>query len=619
MTKALVTSLTIMLIGVLAACNIQPPEDTGGAGHEFQPGDAEQHKPGVTGEVNTVTLPDSDGNPVTFSYEVIDGLAIFEGDMILGTAEELAELADADELVLKPQSSLLHDEVCWRFIFNLKCKEYRWPGGIVPYNFQHDWGDESTNAMMRQRIWEAMDEVMAVTAVRFVPRRAGHEDYVTFQSSTGCSAHVGRQGGQQSVFLSTSCGKWTVVHELLHALGVMHEHTRDDRDDFVQVNFDNIRSDKEHNFETSKFAFDSGRYDYESIMHYPSWAFCERDQHGSCVGATIETKPPGTSIGQRSFLSDGDIAGINAMYRGPDPELTLRSPTDGAERQLNRPISFTVAAHAPDFVPECCFFSWDIGGEKIRNHRVNPSSHQAFSYTFTTEGSHEVTVRAHTSTGAGTSKTITVDIVNTPPRVSIIRPIAGEELLRDQPFLLRGSSRDPNEPGGRLDCSQLTWESNVAEDGFRAAGCEVEVSFRTSGARTLTLTGIDSQGATGTASVDIEVVDPPAIVPPAVRIREPEPGFFIRTHETADFVGSASEPGGPRSLEFEWYVTYDLGQGPVTELIGTEPTLSWTPSDTLPLEPCHSTGLEVELQVTNPEGATGSDFVEGGAGEICLD
>ena len=69
------------------------------------------------------------------------------------------------------------------------------------------------------------------------------------------------------------------VHELLHTLGFVHEHTRPDRDDFISVNFDNIEPGEEKNFEkrphgTSDF-FEKGSvdskntpYDVLSLLHY---------------------------------------------------------------------------------------------------------------------------------------------------------------------------------------------------------------------------------------------------------------------------------------------------------------------------------------------------------------
>ena len=69
------------------------------------------------------------------------------------------------------------------------------------------------------------------------------------------------------------------VHELLHTLGFVHEHTRPDRDNFISVNMDNIEHGKEKNFEkrtegTSEL-FEKGSvdsrntpYDVLSLLHY---------------------------------------------------------------------------------------------------------------------------------------------------------------------------------------------------------------------------------------------------------------------------------------------------------------------------------------------------------------
>ena len=69
------------------------------------------------------------------------------------------------------------------------------------------------------------------------------------------------------------------VHELLHTLGFVHEHTRPDRDDFISINYENIEPGEEKNFEkrpegTSDF-FEKGSvdskntpYDVLSLLHY---------------------------------------------------------------------------------------------------------------------------------------------------------------------------------------------------------------------------------------------------------------------------------------------------------------------------------------------------------------
>jgi hypothetical protein len=50
-------------------------------------------------------------------------------------------------------------------------------------------------------------------------------------------------------------------------------------------------------------------YDYNSITHYPPSAFSKNGER------TIETKPPGKSIGQYYNLSDTDVLEIRKFYK----------------------------------------------------------------------------------------------------------------------------------------------------------------------------------------------------------------------------------------------------------------------------------------------------------------
>lgn len=88
----------------------------------------------------------------------------------------------------------------------------------------------------------------------------------------------------------------------MHTLGFKHEQTRHDRDDNVEIVWDNIKDDKKHNFEVSDLAFDSGPYDFDSLMHYGTCDFCHRDASDNCIGQTIVV-PSGAAVGQRSCLT----------------------------------------------------------------------------------------------------------------------------------------------------------------------------------------------------------------------------------------------------------------------------------------------------------------------------
>ena len=60
-----------------------------------------------------------------------------------------------------------------------------------------------------------------------------------------CFSTTGKSGGKQPLSLGKGCTtKGVVIHELLHALGMMHEHCRADRDQFIWINFNNVRSSK---------------------------------------------------------------------------------------------------------------------------------------------------------------------------------------------------------------------------------------------------------------------------------------------------------------------------------------------------------------------------------------
>ncbi|XP_026755052.2 hatching enzyme 1.2-like isoform X2 [Galleria mellonella] len=213
--------------------------------------------------------------------------------------EEMGEYAEGDILIPKPRgrNGISHETL-------------RWPGGIIPYVIEGHF-----NQQQRDMIRMAIADYHRLTCLRFVPYK-GQQDYITIQSrNTGCWSSVGRIGGRQEVNLqSPGCvtKKGTVLHELLHAIGFMHEQSRPERDDFVNIIYNNIRPGTENNFrkEDKKNTNDFGvSYDYNSVMHYSEYAFSRNSQK------TIEPKVSGYKLGQREGLSRGDVRKVNNMYK----------------------------------------------------------------------------------------------------------------------------------------------------------------------------------------------------------------------------------------------------------------------------------------------------------------
>jgi len=84
---------------------------------------------------------------------------------------------------------------------------------------------------------------------------------------------------QQRMYFAKQCLQrhGTITHEMLHTLGLGHEHQRPDiRDDFVTVQFDKVQPELEHNFnrlDETKFTTFGIPNDFGSVLNYPRTAF----------------------------------------------------------------------------------------------------------------------------------------------------------------------------------------------------------------------------------------------------------------------------------------------------------------------------------------------------------
>lgn len=232
-------------------------------------------------------------------YKVVDGEAILQDDIVLGPANDM-RAGDFDRKGDGRRNS--------HIITSIDDKQFRWPMGVMPYT-----NEFAPDSDIDVRIKEAIAYWNTLFPGTLVPRTS-QADYVTFSFKAGvCESRIGRVTGQQFIGLSSNCTRGSVIHEVGHALGLWHEHTRPDRGQYVKINWLEIQEGKAHNFEIPKEGESegAGAYDFGSIMHYPRTAF---SIEGNDTIDILGTVPPGVMVGQRISLSEGDKGGIKKMY-----------------------------------------------------------------------------------------------------------------------------------------------------------------------------------------------------------------------------------------------------------------------------------------------------------------
>lgn len=198
----------------------------------------------------------------------------------------------------------------------------RWTNGIVPVEF-----DPTIQGSYRDIFFAACQVWADKTPIRCVLRtNESNYLYVTDDTPNACHTQVGAgYGGRRTLNFSQDwCwqNRPGVVHEIGHVLGLMHEHQRPDRDQYIQINTQNILSGFVFAFDKFQTAgVEQSNYDFESIMHYHAWSYAKVPGGALIANATMIAKPPyvakTSTMGYATTVSLGDIGVINWMYPVP--------------------------------------------------------------------------------------------------------------------------------------------------------------------------------------------------------------------------------------------------------------------------------------------------------------
>ncbi|CAH3116918.1 unnamed protein product [Porites lobata] len=227
------------------------------------------------------------------------GMNYFEGDILL--TQQQKDLINASKNASNIQArDLVRDTA------------KLWIDAVVPYLLADDLNEAS-----RGYIGSAISEWSGKTCLQFREKTYDDEDYIEFVYEVGCSSYVGRIGGRQTISVGNAdgsiiCRHGNIVHEIAHSVGFFHEHSRPDRDDYVNVHWGNVESGYEKNFHKETLDTVDPRdvgYDYDSVMHYGEFFFTREPGM-----RTLEPLDPSASIGQRIGLSEKDVEQGNLLY-----------------------------------------------------------------------------------------------------------------------------------------------------------------------------------------------------------------------------------------------------------------------------------------------------------------
>uniref|UniRef100_A0A8R1HWL7 Metalloendopeptidase n=1 Tax=Caenorhabditis japonica TaxID=281687 RepID=A0A8R1HWL7_CAEJA len=230
-----------------------------------------------------------------------------------------------------------------------------WPNARIPYAISPHYSPHE-----RALLAKAVKQYHEKTCIRFVPRQAGEPDYLFIGKVDGCFSEVGRTSGVQVLSLDNGCMEYaTIIHEMMHVVGFYHEHERWDRDNFIDIIWQNIDRgalDQFGKVDLSKTSYYGQPYDYKSILHYDSLAFSKNGF------PTMLPKMKSATIGNARDFSEVDIAKINRMYNCP------------VEKSVTAP--FARARHVPIYSPQYHHKYEDRPKTPLRSYDSQPSPYR---------------------------------------------------------------------------------------------------------------------------------------------------------------------------------------------------------------------------------------------------
>ena len=199
-----------------------------------------------------------------------------------------------------------------------------WVKGVVPYEIQEKHPRFMT-------IMESIDEINGKTTIRMIPRTK-ERVYIHFIYDKSLPPKCAAVGCGDSPLTINVTDEYP-LHNICHALGMLHEQQRPDRERYIHVLTENLcvhdsvadQVLKCHDkLEINRFT--KTEYDITSVMHFGCTAGCTygwiADWYQSLIPVVyygsqrtmVDLKNASNNFQQSNHLSDLDVVCINSTY-----------------------------------------------------------------------------------------------------------------------------------------------------------------------------------------------------------------------------------------------------------------------------------------------------------------
>lgn len=249
-----------------------------------------------------------------FVKQINDSSYIFDSDMLL-TIEQVKELELYNEINYEPKSQTKG---------TVSKSANTWPNNTVYYSL-----NSNVSSHFRTEILAAIEQWRSQSKLYF-RERTNQKDYIEFiLGNDGSYSKVGRIGGRQYINLdSTWANRGTAMHEIGHAVGLVHEHQcwifHDLTNSQLIFKWDNIKSSSKSNYQK----YNDPHIGYTDSLYDPNYPINSLMIYGSFSSdnAINSSKPvmtynrfggvglESTFTAQRSYLSVSDRIAVAKKY-----------------------------------------------------------------------------------------------------------------------------------------------------------------------------------------------------------------------------------------------------------------------------------------------------------------